>query len=273
MSELIGFIGLGSLGLSLATNLADTGHSLRVYNRTASKAEPLVARGMHLVTRPVDSVTTGGIVVTVLWDDAALESVVTSDGFLERLGPGGVHVSMSTVLPETAERLSMLHARHGCSYVAAPVFGRPEAVVARKLWIPVAGAQSAKDRIRPLLQDMGGHGIFDFGEAVGAATVVKLAGNFLIVSAVRSLMEALSMAERNGVDTKSVVDMLTTTLFSAPIYQTYGKMIADKTVTLSQSPIPLKDMGLFKRTAERVDSPTPISSLMLDSLMSAHRGT
>jgi len=264
MSEAIGFIGLGLLGLPMATNLVDAGHSLRVYNRTASKAAPLVARGVPLVTRAVDAVTTGGVVVSVLWDDAALESVVTGDGFLEKLGPDGVHVSMSTVLPETARRIAALHARHGCTYVEAPVFGRPEAAVARKLWIPFAGAPAGRERARPLLEAMGAQGIFDFGDAVGAATVVKLAGNFLIISAARSLGEALSLADKSGVDARAVVEMLTTTLFPAPIYQSYGKMIADKTVPFTQSQIPKKDLGLFLRTAEQVDSPAPLSSQLYD---------
>ncbi|WNG43258.1 NAD(P)-dependent oxidoreductase [Archangium minus] len=265
MSEAIGFIGLGLLGLPVATNLVDAGHSLRVYNRTAAKAAPLVERGVYLASRPADVVTPGGVVVTLVWDDASLEDVVKSDGFLERLGPGGVHISMSTVLPETARRLERLHAQQGCAYVEAPIFGRPEAAAARRLWIPVAGKQPAKDRVRPLLEAMGAQGIFDFGEAVGAATTVKLVGNFLIVSAAHSLTEALSMAEKSGVDPKAVVEMLTTTLFAAPIYQSYGKMIAEKTPAM-QSPIPLKDVGLFKRTAEQVESPTPISSHLYELL-------
>src|SRR5450432_2156825 len=105
MSETIGFIGLGHLGLPIANNLLNAGYSLLVYNRTASKAESLVAQGAQLVTRPVDAVITGGIVVSLVWDDAALEGVVMSNGFLEQLGPGGIHLSMSTVLPETAKKL------------------------------------------------------------------------------------------------------------------------------------------------------------------------
>src|SRR2546430_17273483 len=106
MSETIGFIGLGQLGLPLATNLLNAGYALRVYNRTAGKAESLVAQGAHLASRPVDAVTSGGIVATIVWDDAALESVVMSDGFLEQLGPDGIHVAMSTVLPETSKKLA-----------------------------------------------------------------------------------------------------------------------------------------------------------------------
>jgi 3-hydroxyisobutyrate dehydrogenase-like beta-hydroxyacid dehydrogenase len=263
MSETIGFIGLGQLGLPMASNLVAAGHSLRVYNRTASKAEPLVARGARSVPRPVDAVTTGGIVVTVVWDDAALQSIVTSDGFLERLGPGGLHISMSTVLPETAKQLAALHARNGSVYVEAPIFGRPEAAVARKLWIPIAGPTPAKERARPLLEAMGAQGVFDFGEQIGAATVVKLVGNFLIISAGRSLVEGLSLVDKSGVDPRAVVDMLTQTLFPAPIYQSYGKMIAEKNAAFGHSPIPAKDLGLFETTAEQVKSPTSISRHLL----------
>ena len=269
MSDTIGFIGLGRLGLPIANNLVDAGYTLRVHNRTASKAADLVARGAQLVARPADVIVRGGVVVTVLWDDASLDSVVTSDGFLDQLGPGGVHISMTTVLPATGRRLAELHARHGCSYVEATVFGRPEAAAARKLWIPLAGPQAAKDRVRPLLEAMGGQGIFDFGETAGAATVVKLAGNFLLISAARGLEEALAMAEHNGVAPQAVVDMLTTTLFPSPIYQSYGKMIADKTASISQSPIPRKDLGLFQQTAEQVGSPAPLASHLLAVMQAA----
>lgn len=268
MSATIGFIGLGHLGLPMATNLLNAGYSLQIYNRTASKAEALVAQGAQLATRPANAVTTGGIVASIVWDDAAVESIVMSDGFLEQLGPGGIHLSMSTILPETAKKLAAIHAQHGSIYIDAPIFGRPEAAVAHQLWIPFSGPQDAKERVRPLLQAMGGQGIFDFGEEVGAATLVKLVGNFLISSATNSLREGLSMAEKNGVDPRAVVDMLTQTLFTAPIYQSYGKMIAEKKVAFTQSDIPLKDAGLFRKTAQQVESPTPIANLLQELLKS-----
>lgn len=270
MSEEIGFIGLGQLGLPLATNLLNAGYALRVYNRTASKAASLVARGAHQVDRPGDAVTAGGIVVTLVWDDAALQSIVGSDGFLQHLGAGGIHLSMSTVLPETSKQLAELHAKHGSAYVDAPIFGRPEAAVAHQLWIPFSGPQAAKARVRPLLQAMGAQGIFDFGEVVGAGNLVKLVGNFLIVSAAYSMSEALKVAQDHGVDPKAVVDMLTSTLFSAPIYQSYGKRIAELTdaAPFRQNPIPLKDVGLLQQTAQQVESPTPIARLLSELLSS-----
>ncbi|GCF09995.1 NAD(P)-dependent oxidoreductase [Dictyobacter arantiisoli] len=272
MSETIGFIGLGNLGLPLASNLLNAGYALRVYNRTASKAEPLVAQGAQQVNRPVDAVTSGGIVVTILWGDASVESIVTSDDFLEQLGPGGIHLAMSTISPERAKKLAAMHAQHGSVYVEAPIFGGSEAAVAQQLWMPFAGPQIAKERVRPLLKAMGGQGIVDFGEEVGAATLVKLVGNFLIVSAGQSLREALSMAENNGVDPKAVLDMLTTapTLFPTPIYQRHGKRIVEdtKAAPFRQNKIPLKDVDLFKTTAQQVESSTPIANLLSDLLRS-----
>ncbi len=266
MSETIGFIGAGALGLPMATNLLNSGYELRVYNRTASKAAPLAALGARVVDQPADVVTGGGIVVSVVWDGAALESIVMSEEFLTRLAPGGLHVAMSTIAPETSKRLAAIHEEHGCAYVEAPVFGRPEAAVARQLWIPFAGSQRAKERARPLLQAIGAQGIFDFGEEIGTANMVKLVGNFLIGSAAHSLNEALSIARKSGVDAQAVVTMLTSTLFSAPIYQNYGKHIAEGGAPFAQSDIPLKDVSLLKGVAEQVDVPTPIASLLLDLL-------
>ncbi len=138
-----------------------------------------------------------------------------------------------------------------------------------QLWIPIVGPQQAKERVRLLLTAMGAQGIFDFGEETGAATLVKLIGNFLIVSAGYSMREALSLAANKGVDPKAVADMLTSTMFSAPIYQSYGKRIAENNVPFSQNAIPLKDVGLFRKTAQQVESPTPIARLLDDLLRSA----
>jgi 3-hydroxyisobutyrate dehydrogenase-like beta-hydroxyacid dehydrogenase len=272
MTEMIGFIGLGNLGLPIATNLLNSGYALTVYNRTASKAASLVAQGASLASRPAEAVSAGGIVATLLWDDSSVESVVMSDGFLEKLGTGGVHISMSTLSPDTSRKLAALHAEHGSILVEAPIFGTPEAAVARELSTPMAGPQKAKERIRPILEAMGGLNIFDFGEEVGAANQVKLVGNFMIASAVYTIKEALTMVEKNGGDPKAVMDMLTQTLFNAPIYKRYGQVVVAKEDHLfTRNKIPLKDVGIFKKTSEQVDSPVPMSSLLYD-LLSMEQG-
>ncbi|MBL8555189.1 MAG: NAD(P)-dependent oxidoreductase [Phenylobacterium sp.] len=264
MAELIGFIGLGALGAPIATNLLAAGYPLLVHNRTAAKADGLVARGAGRADRSVDAVRPGGIVVTLLWDDASVEEVVARDGFLDALGPGGVHVSMSTISPAGSRRLAAMHAERGCLFVEAPVFGRPEAAVARQLWIACAGPAAAKARVRPILEAMGAAGVFDFGEEVGAATTVKLVGNFMIGAAARSLAEGLAAAEANGCDPEAVVAMLTTTLFPAPIYQSYGRLLVEKTVVMNagQADIGRKDLGLFRAMAAEAGAPTPMADFI-----------
>jgi 3-hydroxyisobutyrate dehydrogenase-like beta-hydroxyacid dehydrogenase len=260
--ESIGFIGLGALGFPIAQNLLRAGYPLKVYNRTAAKAEPLVAQGARRVDSPAEVLTPGGIVVSLVFDGADLEEIVASEGFLEGLGKGSVHLVMSTIAPVTARKLADLHARHGCTYVDGPVFGRPEAAAARQLWSCVSGPAEAKRRVRPLL-DVLAQGSFDFGERIGAATIVKLSGNFLIGAAAQAMSEALSMAKRQGVDPFAVIDMLTQTLFNAPIYRTYGQRLASDPEGFSfGNPIAQKDLGLFLGSAGEKDLPTPLARLL-----------
>ncbi|ULH18311.1 NAD(P)-dependent oxidoreductase (plasmid) [Deinococcus sp. KNUC1210] len=269
MNETIGLIGLGDLGQPMARNLLKSGVQLKVYNRTASKAAAIVALGAEAGECPKDVVTPGGIALTIVSDDTALESVVLSEGFLETLGVGGVHLSMSTVSPTLARKLAALQAEHGSVYVEAPIFGRPEAAHARQLWICQAGPEDAKRRVRPILELLS-QGVFDFGEEIGAALTVKLAGNFLIISAWQSIQEALSVAKNKGVDPAAVIEMLTSTLFPAPIYQSYGRMIAQDPDQRSTSWIAPKDVGLFKNLAEEVGSRTDLASLLLERLKPAN---
>lgn len=266
MNETIGFIGLGALGQPIAHNLIKAGYHLNIYNRTASKAEPLKALGAEIAQRPADALTPGGIIVTVVSNDEALQAVVTSEDFLQHLGTGGIHLSMSTVSPALARQLAALHAQHGSMYVEAPVFGRPEAAAAQLLWICTAGPTEAKARVRPLLEAMG-QGIYDFGADIGAALIVKLCGNFLGSAATTAMREALIMAKKSGNDPTQVIDMLTQTLFSAPIYQSYGKIIARDPEHFSQGPlswIPVKDLGLFQDAATQVGSQATLAHFLYE---------
>ena len=167
----------------------------------------------------------------MLADDAALEQVTLGTGGLaERLGPGGIHISMSTVAPATTRRLAEHHAACGNTIIASPVFGRPDAAKAKRLWVLAAGPAAQKTTIRPLLEAMG-QAIFDFGEEPGAANVAKLVGNFLIAANLEAMSEAFAMAEKQGVERAAVADLLAKTLFACPIYQGYGKAIAEKRFT------------------------------------------
>jgi len=265
MSAEVGFIGLGAMGEPMAANLAAAGYRLRVYNRTASKADALVAAGATRVERPGDAAIAGGVVITMVADDAALEQVTLGAGGLaERLGRGGIHISMSTVAPATTRRLAEHHAACGNTLIASPVFGRPDAAKAKRLWVLAAGPVAAKTAVRPLLEAMG-QAIFDFGEEPGAANVAKLVGNFLIAANLEAMSEAFAMAEKQGVERTAVADMLAKTLFACPIYQGYGKAIAEKRFTPVgfRLVLGLKDVELALRTAEEVTMGLPTASLVL----------
>lgn len=266
MKETIGFIGLGRMGQPMALNLLKAGYQLSVYNRTTSKTEPFAAQGVEIAAQPGDAVMEGGIVVSIVTDDAALEDVVMSAGFLERLGHNGIHLSMSTVSPATSRRLAELHARHGSYYLDAPVFGVPQVAAAQKLHICLAGPAAAKARVRPVLEALG-ESIFDVSETIGSANIVKLSGNFISFAAAQAMREVLSLAKRSDIDPISVVEMLTRDLFPISIYQHFGKQIALDPEHILASWIAVKDTGLFKEAAHQAGSQVPLADLVHDLLV------
>jgi 3-hydroxyisobutyrate dehydrogenase-like beta-hydroxyacid dehydrogenase len=271
VNNVVGFIGLGNMGLPIATNLVESGYKLQVYNRTAQKAQPLVDKGAELGKSPADVVEPGGIVISMLANDQALADVVLGEnGILEKLGNGGIHISMSTISPTTAQNLAQQHEQKGTHYLAAPVFGRPDAAAARKLWICLSGNGAAKERVLPLLNVLG-QKVFDFGEQISAANVVKLSGNFLIISAIEAMAEAFTLAQKNGIDRTQVAELFGQTLFACPIYQNYGRMIAQEQYEPAgfKLALGLKDIELALQTAKESQMPMPVASLVRDRLISA----
>ncbi|HTB23003.1 MAG TPA: NAD(P)-dependent oxidoreductase [bacterium] len=242
----IGFLGTGSMGLPMARNLLRAGHTLKVWNRSPEKARILVSEGATLAPSPAQAVTPGGIAVTMLSDDTALEGVTKGpEGFLTSLGQG-LHLSMSTVSPDLNRRLAKEQALLGGALVAAPVFGRPDAAAAAKLNIPCSGPEAARARALPLLEVLG-QCVRDFGEDPGAANVVKLCGNFLILSATQALAECLSVAQANGLDRGAVMDFYSSTNFACPVYKAYGGRLAAEDYSEGGFKLSLaaKDLRLF----------------------------
>ncbi len=268
MPETLGFIGLGNMGAPIAANLLKAGYGLRVYNRTAAKAAALVEKGATLASKPADAAQSGGIVVTMVADDRALEDLCLASGsFVERLGPGGIHVSLSTISPVTSRRLAEHHAKHQVAYVASPVFGRPDAAAAKRLWVCTSGAAAAKQRAEPI-QNAIGQGLFDFGEDPGAANVVKLCGNFMVAATIETLAEMLTLAEKSGVSKKAVAEMIGK--FS-PLHAGYANQIAEQRFEPAgfRLTLGLKDVNLILQMAAASTTPLPLGSLMHDRWVSA----
>ena len=271
----VGFIGLGHMGIGMAANLLRGGHEVTVYNRTPGKAQGLVAQGARAAAGVADACG-GDAVVTMLADDGAVEGAVFGEqGVIGSLGKGAIHVSMSTISVALSERLSAAHANAGQRFVAAPVFGRPERAVAAKLFIVAAGAPDAVDACLPLFEAMG-QKTFPIGDQPKAANLVKLSGNFLIASVIEGLGEAMALVGKAGVDRRRYLDLLTSTIFTAPVYRTYGGLIAEQRFEPAEFAAPLghKDIRLALAAAEALRVPMPFASVLHDRFLTllAHGG-
>jgi len=264
----IGFIGLGRMGAGMAANLLKAGLQVTVYNRSADKVHALVQQGATAAARVADACR-GAVVITMLADDPALESVVFGgDGILASLRSAAVHVSMSTISVALSERLAAAHSSAGQRFVAAPVFGRPEAAAAAQLYIVAAGSPDAVTECQPLFTALGQR-TFTVADRPSAANLIKLSGNFLLAALIEALGEAMALITKAGIDRHQYLDLLTSTLFTAPAYRTYGRLIAEQKYTPAGFAAPLggKDIRLTLAAAESLRVPMPLASLLRDRFL------
>jgi 3-hydroxyisobutyrate dehydrogenase-like beta-hydroxyacid dehydrogenase len=265
-----GLIGLGKMGSGIAKSLLRAGHRITVYNRTPSHAEALGADGA-IVAASVAEACRSEVVFTMVADDAALEGLVFGEGgILGSLPHSAVHVSLSTISVALSDGLTAEHANAGQGYLAAPVFGRPEAAEAGRLAIVVGGMETLVRMCKPLFEAMGPK-LFVVGERPSMANVVKLSGNFLIATVLESLSEALAFARKSGVDPAALMEFLTATLFNAPVYKTYGELIVQGKHEPAGFALPLglKDVRLVLQAAEAASVPMPIASVVRDRFITA----
>lgn len=265
----IGVIGLGHMGSAMARTLLKAGHRVTVYNRTRSRAEALQAEGAVVADSPA-AACRGEAVITMLADDNAVEEVVFGSGnMIDALHDDTIHVSMSTITVALSERLTEAHRDAGRQYLAAPVFGRPDAAAAGKLFIVAAGEQQALARCQAIF-DVLGQRTFVVGEKPPAANLVKLSGNFLIASVIECLGETVALMRKSGVDPRCFVDILTNSLFAAPIYKTYGDLIVEEKYQPPgfRMPLGLKDIRSVLAAAEAKAVPMPVASLVRDHFIS-----
>ena len=266
----VGVIGLGKMGAGIAKSLLRAGHRVTVFNRTRTRAEALRANGAN-AAGSVAEACGGEAVLTMVADDAALEAAVSGEGgILASLRRGGIHVSLSTISTALSDRLAAAHSNAGQEFVAAPVFGRPEAAEAAKLAVVAAGPAKSVQRCKPLFEAMGPK-LLVVGERSSMANVVKLSGNFLIATVLESLAEALTFARKSGVDPGLLLEFLTTTMFTAPVYKTYGELIVQGKHEPAGFALPLglKDVRLVLQAAEAASVPMPIASVLRDRFVTA----
>jgi 3-hydroxyisobutyrate dehydrogenase-like beta-hydroxyacid dehydrogenase len=264
----VGFIGLGNMGSAMATRLLEAGFDVTVYNRSPGKAEALAARGAT-VAATVAQACAGDVVITMLANDDAVDAVVTGEGgVLATLREGATHISSSTISAALSKRLTAAHAAVGRQYMTATVLGRPEAVAAGKLFVLAAGPAQVVDPLMPVLDALGQR-TFRVSDVAAVGNVVKLSANFLLANVIESLGEAVALVSKAGVDRRDYIDIITSTLFSAPAYETYGGLIAREEFEPAgfAARLGIKDIRLVLAAAEELEVPLPIASLLRDRFL------
>lgn len=265
----VGFVGLGHMGQAMVGNLLKAGHTVRVWNRSRGPVDAMVAIGARAEDTAAEAFA-GDAVMSMLADDAAVRAVVLEQPLLARAPRGLVHVNLATISVQLAQELVARHREHGLAYVAAPVFGRPDVAAAGNLNVAAAGEAAAIDRVQPLF-DAIAQKTWRFGDDAPRANAVKLAGNFMIASVIESIGEATAMAAGYGVSPAALLELLTGTLFNAPIYHTYGGLIAQSRYDPPgfKLHLGLKDVRLALAAGEGVHTPMPFASVIRDGMLEA----
>ncbi|MFZ5624111.1 MAG: NAD(P)-dependent oxidoreductase [Gemmatimonadota bacterium] len=268
MTTTIAFLGLGAMGAPMAQNLVRAGFTVRVWNRNPARTAAIV--GATAASTPADAARGAEFAITMLADDAAVDAVTLGErGIIAGLEAGAIHVGMSTVSMALCRRLEAAHAERGQRYVAAPVFGRPDAAAAGQLWIVPGGEARDLERLAGVFAALG-QGTFPMPTA-GQATLAKLLGNFMIAGTVEMLGEALAVAEKAGMEPERLLDMLTGTLFGTPVVKRYGALVAKTAWEPAGFAIPLglKDVNLALEAAGEVGVPLRLAQLVRERLTQA----
>jgi 3-hydroxyisobutyrate dehydrogenase-like beta-hydroxyacid dehydrogenase len=265
----VGFLGLGGMGRPMATNLIAAGHHVRVWNRSRAPIDALVAKGATAAATPQDAFA-AETVISMLADDAAAKSVILDSGALNAASDELVHVNMATISVSCAQALADAHSGRAIAYVAAPVFGRPDAAAAATLHIVAAGPPAAIDRVQPLF-DVLGQKTWRLGDHAPRANVMKIAGNFLIACAIEAMSESAALAQAHGLAPRDMFDMLTNTLFASPIYKNYSALIIDQRFEPAGFALRLglKDTRLALAAGEDAHVALPFGSVLRDNFLDA----
>jgi 3-hydroxyisobutyrate dehydrogenase-like beta-hydroxyacid dehydrogenase len=258
------------MGSPIAAFLIKNGHEVTVWNRSQSRLEPLIQEGATAASSPAKAVKDAEVVFTMPMDDAALEEIVSGrDGLLDALPEGMVHVSLSTISVQLSQKLTVEHATRKQSFVAAPVFGRPNVAAEGKLWIVTAGKQNDLEKVKPLLESFS-RGITVVGDKPYKAHALKIGGNFLITAMIASLSEGFVYAESQSIDPALYIEAVNAALFRSPFYEAYAKVMLHPpetpgaTIALGQ-----KDMRLFREAAAATNTRTPLADHFQEQMQRA----
>ncbi|MGP0173634.1 NAD(P)-dependent oxidoreductase [Pseudomonas sp. NCHU5208] len=262
----IAFLGLGTMGLPMAANLLAAGHAVRGWNRSPAPTQKLAEQGGMIALTPAEAVEGVDVLISMLADDAATRATLLDKEALAALKPGAIHLNMATISVALAIELAALHQARGVEYIAAPVLGRVNVAEAGQLNILAAGPRAALLAAQPLF-DVLGQKTWVLGERPEQANAAKLAVNFMIASAIGTMGEAAALAQGHGVAKAEFLELITSTLFAAPVYKGYGQAIADERFEPAgfKLALGLKDVRLALEAAEQANVPLPLASTLRDA--------
>jgi 3-hydroxyisobutyrate dehydrogenase-like beta-hydroxyacid dehydrogenase len=268
----VGFVGLGHMGTAMAANLAASGRRVIAYVRRPQQFGELEALGLEPTT-DISELFGCDVVISMLPDDDAVRDIVFGrgdigrDGLAGGLTSGAIHLSMSTISTVAASLLASEHARNGQGYVAAPVFGNPDAAKARQLFIVAAGVPADVERCRPILDSLGQR-TFVLGADPGDANLVKLLGNMMSATALEMLGEVVAVIRKRGLDPQPFINIMTSTMFGGRAHKIYGDKIASQSYAAGfVLPLVLKDVRLALAEAEQAGVPLPSVDVVRDRLI------
>lgn len=265
----IGFIGLGQMGAAIAANLLKAGHDVTVWNRSPKPVAALVEKGAHGAAAMAETLQ-GEVLFSMLANDAAVQSLGLEGPVLAKAAKGLIHVNLATVSLALTRKMTAAHAKHHLGYVAAPVFGRPDAATAGELLIIAGGEKSLLTKLEPVFAKLGRRVVIT-GEAPEEAALFKLAGNFLIGATLESISEAFALLTRGGVDPAQFHEVMSGSLFASPIFKNYGNLVVHKKFEPAGFALKLglKDMMLAEDAARELKVKLALSDILHTHLQAA----
>jgi 3-hydroxyisobutyrate dehydrogenase-like beta-hydroxyacid dehydrogenase len=269
MIKTIAYLGLGTMGSGMASNLLKAGYHLAVWNRSAEKCEPFARKGARVAATPADAVHDVDLIMYSLSNEQAIEEVVFGGkGILSGIKEGQIAMDMSTVLPATSLREQEAYAKGGVDFVDAPVFGSKQEAADAKLWIMAAGNKAIFEKVKPVLEHLG-QTVHYLGKN-GNAAAMKLVGNLIVALELEALAEGLVLAQKAGLDLNTVMEVVKVADFRSPLLVSNGRNILKRDFSPSFAlKLMLKDADLIERFAKSLGSPIPALRVVQKNLESA----
>ena len=269
MIKKISYLGLGTMGSGMVSNLLKAGYELTVWNRSVERNKPFARKGARVADTPANAVRDVDLVMYSLSNDQAVEEVVFgANGILSGIKAGQVAMDMSTVLRATSLHEQKAYSKRGADFLDAPVFGSKKEAADAKLWIMAAGKRDAFEKVKPVLQHLG-QTIHYFGKN-GNAAAMKLVGNLIVALEMEALAEGLVLAQKAGLDLSTVMEVVKVADFRSPLLVSNGRNILKRDFSTSFAlKLMLKDAGLIEKFAGSLQSPIPALRVVQKNLESA----